>query len=344
MQNKLTIPLFDCISQKSPDQEPHERRRRERNTRVPLPTFLRVSIISWYCRTFNCNLDEAEIEDLSHYRCLGDFFKRKLKPGCRYIDPVADVVSPADGTVVHFGIVDEETVEQVKGVKYSLPAFLGPKSWPDACEGNLSPSSSSSSLSDLEEEEGKNRRYHQNLVLDKSKERTSLYHCVIYLAPGDYHRFHSPAKWDIWYRRHFSGKLLSIRPSFMSWIEDLFTLNERVSYFGSWAHGFFSMTAVGATNVGSVRVYFDEQLKTNRFLSRHGSFKDRSLVDNPVRRGKGDPFGEFNLGSTIVLIFEAPKGINCSVSPGEKVKYGQKLFSSESIIINNSAEDDHRQG
>ena len=44
----------------------------------------------------------------------------------------------------------------------------------------------------------------------------------------------------------------------MAWINDLFTLQERVAYVGQWMHGFFSMTAVGATNVGSVKVYFDE--------------------------------------------------------------------------------------
>jgi phosphatidylserine decarboxylase len=276
-------------------------------------------------------VNEAEIEDLSYYRCLGDFFKRSLKAGCRSIDDTAAVVSPSDGTVVHFGEVNEETVEQVKGVNYSLPAFLGPKSWPTMTPSSsnsslesLSTFSSSSSLESLEREE-RNKRYHQKLLTSRNPDNT-LYHCVIYLAPGDYHRFHSPAEWDIHYRRHFSGKLLSIRPSFMSWIEDLFTLNERVSYFGSWMYGFFSMTAVGATNVGSVRVYFDDELKTNRFLSRHGSFKDRSLINNPVRRAKGDPFGEFNLGSTLVLIFEAPKGLKCSVSAGDTIKYGQSLF------------------
>lgn len=53
------------------------------------------------------------------------------------------------------------------------------------------------------------------------------------------------------------GELLSVNPSIASWISGLFSLNERANYVGEWEHGYFSMTAVGATNVGSIRVYRD---------------------------------------------------------------------------------------
>ena len=144
--------------------------------------------------------------------------------------------SPCDGRVLNFGKVDEKGyLEQVKGVNYSLKGFLGEQNWHNE-KGDVESSYTSSV---------------------KCKPENDLYHCIIYLAPGDYHRFHSPAEWNISFRRHFPGELFSVNPSVARWLQGLFSLNERVVYYGDWTHGFFSMTPVGATNVGSIRVYFD---------------------------------------------------------------------------------------
>ncbi len=43
------------------------------------------------------------------------------------------------------------------------------------------------------------------------KEGNKLFFCVIYLAPGDYHRFHSPTNWVAERRRHFRGELTRCR-------------------------------------------------------------------------------------------------------------------------------------
>lgn len=49
-----------------------------------------------------------------------------------------------------------------------------------------------------------------------------------------------------------------MKPGVARWLQGLFNFNERAVYAGKWRYGFFSMTAVGATNVGSINVYFDE--------------------------------------------------------------------------------------
>lgn len=72
-----------------------------------------------------------------------------------------------------------------------------------------------------------------------------MYQCVIYLAPGDYHRFHSPTDWKPEIRRHFHGELLSVNPRIAQWLPGLFCLNERAAYIGQWKYGFHSFTAVG---------------------------------------------------------------------------------------------------
>lgn len=186
-----------------------------------------------------------DIEDLTHYKNLSEFFRRKLKPDARIIDRTSPIISPCDGKILHFGKADKGYLEQVKGVNYSLKAFLG--------EYTLN---KESKLNDKQEVETviNDADYH-NLL--KQKSDNELYHCIIYLAPGDYHRFHSPSDWSIFYRRHFPGELFSVNPSVARWLQGLFSLNERVVYYGEWKYGFFSMAPVGATNVGSIRVYSD---------------------------------------------------------------------------------------
>lgn len=276
---------------------------------IDLPVRIRVPLLNAFIHTYDCNVQEAVVEDLSQYRNLGEFFRRSLKPEVRPIHPGNCLVSPADGSVLHFGTIENGYIEQVKGITYSLESFLG--SFKNGTE---------------EPSEMSEKSYQDHLL--SNKEENTLYHCVIYLAPGDYHKFHSPAEWTVQHRRHFPGELLSVSPGVVRWIGGLFNMNERVVYNGKWQHGFFSLTAVGATNVGSIKVYFDEKLETNKRKWAKGCCEDFTFCSGnssgvPVQ--KGSPFGEFNLGSTIVLIFEAPKNIKFNVHSGQKIKYGELL-------------------
>ncbi|XP_032771819.1 phosphatidylserine decarboxylase proenzyme, mitochondrial isoform X1 [Rattus rattus] len=284
-----------------------------RLNQVELPSWLRRPVYSLYIWTFGVNMTEAAVEDLQHYRNLSEFFRRKLKPQARPVCGLHSVISPSDGKILTFGQVKNSEVEQVKGVTYSLESFLGPR----ACTEDLPfpPAASCDS-------------FRSQLV---TREGNELYHCVIYLAPGDYHCFHSPTDWTVSHRRHFPGSLMSVNPGMARWIKELFCHNERVVLTGDWKHGFFSLTAVGATNVGSIRIHFDQELHTNSPSYSKGSYNDLSFVTHANKEGipmrKGEPLGEFNLGSTIVLIFEAPKDFNFRLKAGQKILFGEALGS-----------------
>ncbi|XP_025055056.1 phosphatidylserine decarboxylase proenzyme, mitochondrial isoform X3 [Alligator sinensis] len=284
-----------------------------RLNQVELPTWLRKPVYSLYIWTFGVNMKEAAVEDLHHYRNLSEFFRRKLKPQARPVCCLHSVISPSDGKILNFGQVKNCEVEQVKGVTYSLESFLGPQISPEDLQ--FSQTSSCNSF--------------QNQLV--TKEGNELYHCVIYLAPGDYHCFHSPTDWRVSHRRHFPGSLMSVNPGVARWIKELFCHNERVVLTGDWKHGFFSLTAVGATNVGSIRIYFDQDLHTNSPRYSKGSYNDFSFITNNNKEGipmrKGEHLGEFNLGSTIVLIFEAPKDFKFHLKPGQKIRFGEALGS-----------------
>jgi phosphatidylserine decarboxylase len=199
-------------------------------------------------------------------------------------------------------------VEQVKGVSYSLRAFLGP-------------------IKSVDKDKALTPAYPLSLL--KDPENNCLYQIVVYLAPGDYHRFHSPTEWKVDLCRHFPGELLSVNPRVAGWIGGLFSLNERAVYVGNWKYGFFSMTAVGATNVGSIRVYSDPELVTNKWKKGVPAMIERPVS---VALSRGEDFGEFNLGSTIVLLFEAPKAsFILGAKAGDAVKMGQPLFASLSL-------------
>ena len=146
-----------------------------------LPLWVNIIVLWFYSKLFSCKLHEAERDSLSQYVSLGDFFTRRLKPGMRPICHDSPVVSPADGKITWQGGYTGGFLQQVKGVHYSINYFLG-----------------------LGNSEGSYGRIHastedyRRLLVN---EDTSLFQCVIYLAPGDYHRFHSPADWTITKRR-----------------------------------------------------------------------------------------------------------------------------------------------
>eukprot|EP01147_Barroeca_monosierra_P002873 gene2873-8152_t len=200
----------------------------------------------------------------------------------------AVINSPADSVVLSCGSIDENGfVEQVKGITYSVEELLGGK-------------------------------------VPSPKSGNKLFHCILYLAPGDYHHFHSPASWNTNLIRHIPGALLSVAPSVAQSVRGLFSVNERVIVSGEWDYGPLYFCAVGAYNVGSIFLSMITNMTTN--TNAYPPIADH--IDYPVsskRLQKGEEVGAFRLGSSIVLIFEAPETFSFSVKPGQKLRYGEAL-------------------
>lgn len=128
------------------------------------------------------------------------------------------------------------------------------------------------------------------------------------------------------------GELFSVSPFMAKRLENLFVLNERVALLGRWKYGFFGMVPVGATNVGSIKVNFDKDLRTNVRGKRPppGTYTEAVYsAASPILQGQpltpAEEMGGFRLGSTIVLVFEAPNDFEFTVHSGQKVKVGERL-------------------
>lgn len=254
-----------------------------------IPVWLREPLLGAFSRAYDCRMDEAVEPDLKAYPSFAAFFNRRLKKDARPIS-ASSLVSPADGIVLHFGKVEDGKIEYVKGHDYDISSFLGD--------------------------------------VDMScKDELDLYQVVIYLAPGNYHAFHSPARWVANQCRHYPGLLLSVRPTLLSHVPHLFCLNERVVMNGSWKHGFFSLAAVAATNVGDIVIDAEPSLRTNVLRRRKYHKQHGPYTEIPVHAPflSGDRVGEFRLGSTIVLVFQAPPTIKFAIKAGDPLRYGQSL-------------------
>ncbi|MGD0490785.1 MAG: archaetidylserine decarboxylase [Steroidobacteraceae bacterium] len=143
---------------------------------------------------------------------------------------------------------------------------------------------------------------------------------TIYLAPFDYHRIHMPLDGRLSDTVYVPGRLFSVNDATARLVPRLFARNERVLTLFESAYGAFAVVLVGALNVGSIATVWagDITPAARRIVTR---------VPSPdLVLPKGAELGRFNMGSTVILLFEDKRAVWApALAAGSVVRLGQSL-------------------
>jgi phosphatidylserine decarboxylase len=143
---------------------------------------------------------------------------------------------------------------------------------------------------------------------------------TIYLAPFNYHRIHMPLAGRLLDTVYVPGRLFSVNAATAQRVPRLFARNERVLTLFDGEFGQFAVVLVGALNVGSIAtVWAGDITPAPRRALTHFPASD-------VMLDKGAELGRFNMGSTVILLFEPQRArFDARLCAGAAVRLGQAL-------------------
>jgi len=252
-------------------------------TNASLPSGILRRILKWYIKMYSVNTDEME-KGLDEYTTINDFFIRYLKPGSRKIHSGKNsLVSPVDGRILNFGSLDEGKIIQAKGM--------------------------GSTLDELIDMPGYRKRFQGGS------------YAIIYLSPKDYHRIHSPLSGDIVALSYLPGKLFPVNTFAVNNIDRLFSINERVVTYIESDKKLCGVIKVGATNVGSIKLSYYDNFRTNAKKQPAESQVFKKKI--PIK--KGEEMARFELGSTVILLLEKGFSEFTGLKEFSPVLYGEKI-------------------
>jgi phosphatidylserine decarboxylase len=143
---------------------------------------------------------------------------------------------------------------------------------------------------------------------------------TIYLAPFNYHRIHMPVGGRLLDTVYVPGRLFSVNATTARHVDRLFARNERVLTLFEGEFGQFAVVLVGALNVGSMAtVWAGDITPAARRAVTH-------IAAPALRLEKGAELGRFNMGSTVILLFEANRARwHPLLRAGSVVQFGQAI-------------------
>ena len=246
--------------------------------------------INWFINQYQVDMSLSETENFRDFDSFNSFFTRSLKPTARPVTPNPQAIAcPVDGSVSQLGNIENDVIFQAKGRQYSLQSLLAYQS------------------------EWSNRFINGSFA-------------TLYLSPRDYHRIHMPVDGKLMQMSFVPGKLFSVNPATTRAIPALFARNERVICFFETELGAVAVIFVGAIFVGSMETVWHGTVTPPHGKQIRHWFYENQLQEAQRKFAKGDEIGRFNMGSTVVLLFEADKvDWNSTVTAGGSVTMGCEL-------------------
>lgn len=251
---------------------------------------MRPALFNMFVKGFGIDMQEAE-KSLLQYQSFNELFTRRLKKNSRAVS-FAEVVSPVDGKILVWGQANEKTMLQVKGKEMSLRTLL---------VGEQQPSS--------------------NLKKEFMEPFYNGLFLTLYLAPSDYHRIHSPALGKIYGYSYVPGNFFPVNSFAVHGINNLFNRNERWTTFLQTNKGKIAIVKVAATSVGNIPVVYEPKQK-DIFHSRKPTLHS---YKSPLSIDKAEELARFELGSTVILLFEKDCFQFSSLKEGAKISYGEAI-------------------
>lgn len=247
-------------------------------------------LIKGFLNLYDVNLNEASKESIDDYEHFNAFFTRKLKENAR---PLADngeaIVCPADGLLSQYHQIDDCNLIQAKGRTFKISDLLA------------RPASEVNHFS-------------------------NGFSATIYLAPNDYHRVHAPFDGKVVSATYVPGRLFSVNQRTAQHVDNLFARNERVIVeMQTNGFGRIMIVLVGALLVASIGLEFFD-LDQAIYAQNIRRMTPLELGHSATELKRGDPLGWFNMGSTVVLVFEnGCFDTDSAMTSGKKVKMGEQL-------------------
>jgi len=143
---------------------------------------------------------------------------------------------------------------------------------------------------------------------------------TVYLSPRDYHRLHMPIDGTLVSQTHVPGRLYSVAPHTVRTIDGIFAKNERVVAVFNTPKGRMALVLVGAINVAAIETVWHGLVTPPAGKKiNHWTYEN----DTAVSLTRGEEMGRFNMGSTIIAVFEQPVRWRHDMNEGDAVRMGQ---------------------